>query len=272
VNGAPRDLYVSREDYVIVHMSAVKVLGSWEAAGCWQRIAFRCEPTGEWRATMAEIAAEIGVSERTAKRITTMLRDKGWLHAERRDPQVPTLTWSVPWGEGHGGTHGEGHGGTHGLTSQSATVTPSPEGDTVAPGEGHGDPQQSDTVALTSTKNEEHDKNNPTAAPAAADEGAKATRGMRLPADWEPSDHLKDWFRQQPFMTFVHPWAETTKFKDYWVAQPGQRGVKRDWDATWRNWMRTAAERAGWRPAPDTDGAPGAGDTTRRGIIEAFGG
>jgi hypothetical protein len=27
-------------------------------------------------------------------------------------------------------------------------------------------------------------------------------------------------------------------FVDYWIAQPGQRGVKVDWEATWRNWMR----------------------------------
>ena len=29
------------------------------------------------------------------------------------------------------------------------------------------------------------------------------------------------------------------KFKDYWIAQPGQKGVKLDWDATWRNWVRS---------------------------------
>ena len=35
----------------------------------------------------------------------------------------------------------------------------------------------------------------------------------------------------QPLRTFE-------QFKDYWVAQPGQKGVKLDWDATWRNWVR----------------------------------
>lgn len=28
------------------------------------------------------------------------------------------------------------------------------------------------------------------------------------------------------------------RFRDYWKAQPGQRGVKADWFATWRNWCR----------------------------------
>lgn len=27
-------------------------------------------------------------------------------------------------------------------------------------------------------------------------------------------------------------------FKDYWISQPGQKGVKEDWLATWRNWCR----------------------------------
>jgi len=35
---------------------------------------------------------------------------------------------------------------------------------------------------------------------------------------------------------------ETQKFRDYWVAAPGARGVKLDWEATWRNWMRNAAK------------------------------
>jgi hypothetical protein len=31
---------------------------------------------------------------------------------------------------------------------------------------------------------------------------------------------------------------EHATFVDYWIAQPGQKGVKSDWEATWRNWMR----------------------------------
>jgi hypothetical protein len=66
------------------------------------------------------------------------------------------------------------------------------------------------------------------------------TRGSRLPADWKPSQRLLDWARSEASQ--VDPRRETAKFRDYWQAQPGQRAVKRDWDATWRNWMRKAAE------------------------------
>lgn len=43
--------------------------------------------------------------------------------------------------------------------------------------------------------------------------------------------------------------AHTRRFVDYWRAQPGQKGVKVDWLATWRNWMRRANdERPSQRP------------------------
>ena len=35
---------------------------------------------------------------------------------------------------------------------------------------------------------------------------------------------------------------EFQKFRDYWVAQPGQKGRKCNWDATLRNWLRKASE------------------------------
>lgn len=31
-------------------------------------------------------------------------------------------------------------------------------------------------------------------------------------------------------------------FRDYWIAQPGAKGRKADWLATWRNWVRKDAE------------------------------
>lgn len=78
---------------------------------------------------------------------------------------------------------------------------------------------------------------------------SSTTRGTRLPDGWQPSDALKDWYRQHSEVHCVNAIAETEKFIDYWRAQPGQRGVKLDWDGTWRNWIRTAAERMRGRSA-----------------------
>jgi hypothetical protein len=37
--------------------------------------------------------------------------------------------------------------------------------------------------------------------------------------------------------------SEWSEFRDYWVSVPGQRGVKLDWEATWRNRVREIARR-----------------------------
>lgn len=44
----------------------------------------------------------------------------------------------------------------------------------------------------------------------------------------------------------LSPESVAAEFRDYWSAQPGQRGVKLDWEATWRNWVRR--QRAGPKP------------------------
>ena len=62
-------------------------------------------------------------------------------------------------------------------------------------------------------------------------EGKRETkRATRLPDTWHPraEDGLDN--------------LELAKFRDYWKAVPGQKGTKLDWDATWRNWLRTAGK------------------------------
>ena len=36
----------------------------------------------------------------------------------------------------------------------------------------------------------------------------------------------------------LNPQKVFDSFKDYWVAKAGNQGVKLDWTATWRNWIR----------------------------------
>jgi len=61
-------------------------------------------------------------------------------------------------------------------------------------------------------------------------------RGSRLAQDWFLTKAMGDWATQERPDLDVRQVAE--QFKDYWVAQAGQKGVKLDWDATWRNWVR----------------------------------
>jgi len=64
----------------------------------------------------------------------------------------------------------------------------------------------------------------------------KKTLGKRLANDLVLSDEWKEFcVNERPEL---NPVQTFDKFKDYWIAQAGQKGVKLDWFATWRNWVR----------------------------------
>ncbi len=65
-------------------------------------------------------------------------------------------------------------------------------------------------------------------------------RGSRLPDDWQPTSELVAQMRSEH--PHVDMRVEHAKFVDYWRAVPGAKGRKADWSATWRNWVRRAAE------------------------------
>lgn len=73
---------------------------------------------------------------------------------------------------------------------------------------------------------------------------APPSRGTRLPDDFQVTEELRAWFVEQRFGGTNDFWrSQHDQFKDYWRGRPGGGGVKKDWPATWRNWMRKAAER-----------------------------
>ena len=63
-----------------------------------------------------------------------------------------------------------------------------------------------------------------------------ATRGSRLSADWALPKEWGDWAAKERPELNIAKVAEG--FKDFWIAKPGAGGVKLDWQATWRNWIR----------------------------------
>lgn len=62
--------------------------------------------------------------------------------------------------------------------------------------------------------------------------------GTRIPDDWEPDMAAAE----REGLSAAEATREARKFRNYWQATPGQRGVKLDWPATWRNWCIKAAE------------------------------
>jgi uncharacterized protein YdaU (DUF1376 family) len=81
------------------------------------------------------------------------------------------------------------------------------------------------------------------------DRGVQRSRGSRLPSDWQPSEILKAWAcKERPDLDLA---VVIPKFRDYWSAVPGSKGVKLDWEATFRNFIRS--ERAGARSSAVPD-------------------
>ena len=64
----------------------------------------------------------------------------------------------------------------------------------------------------------------------------RQTHGTRLPVNWTLPEDWADWATAN--VPHIDVDAEAAKFLDYWIAQPGSRGRKADWAATWRNWVR----------------------------------
>jgi uncharacterized protein YdaU (DUF1376 family) len=88
------------------------------------------------------------------------------------------------------------------------------------------DAPQADAKDVASEREKRREEKNP-------------ARASRLPDGWKPQQEDIDEAKR---VLGANASREFQKFRDYWKAQPGQRGVKLDWDATWRNWVRKAAE------------------------------
>jgi len=58
----------------------------------------------------------------------------------------------------------------------------------------------------------------------------------RIPEDFWPSKELLEWHAEH--FEEVDWKLETHKFVDYWSSVSGGKGMKTDWQATWRNWIR----------------------------------
>ena len=62
-------------------------------------------------------------------------------------------------------------------------------------------------------------------------------RGSRLPTDWSLPVDWKTWAEAERPDLNAEKVSES--FKDFWIAKPGAGGVKLNWEATWRNWVRS---------------------------------
>ncbi len=78
----------------------------------------------------------------------------------------------------------------------------------------------------------------------------KSPRGTSLPGDWTLPREWADWAKQA--RPDIDPAAAAESFRDYWVARPGKDGRKSDWQATWRNWIRSQRASPSYSAKPDS--------------------
>lgn len=81
-------------------------------------------------------------------------------------------------------------------------------------------------------------------------ERQQRSQGSRLPPGWFPSESLKAWAEKERNDLEVN--SVIASFRDYWIAVPGSKGLKLDWDATFRNWVRKERQGA-TRKEPNYD-------------------
>jgi hypothetical protein len=80
-------------------------------------------------------------------------------------------------------------------------------------------------------------------------------RGTRLPDDWQPSEVLCKFARDQG----LDPDEVAAEFRDYWIGLPDndRRSRKADWDATFRNRCRAKRDQARGKILPFRPAASG---------------
>lgn len=74
----------------------------------------------------------------------------------------------------------------------------------------------------------------------------KNKRGSRMRDDWEPDGPSIAKAEELGF-TATDTRTEIERFKNYWIAIPGAKGVKLDWQRTFQNWLINASKYASRR-------------------------
>lgn len=75
-------------------------------------------------------------------------------------------------------------------------------------------------------------------------------KASRLPVDWRPNEEGIQYCKNRRPDLDVEETIEA--FRDWWLAVAGSKGVKLDWDRTWKTWVRNEKPKIGNRNAGST--------------------
>jgi hypothetical protein len=108
------------------------------------------------------------------------------------------------------------------------------------PGTERNGPEQSGTKsAVDIITNTNLDNNTPSQQ---QHRSTRTSRGTRLPEDFRPIPNILELARNLGF-TDAEYWDHFERFCDYWRGVSGAKGVKLDWQGTWRNRIKDIADR-----------------------------
>lgn len=185
----------------------------------WSDDAGRCYPG------MAAIARKIRLQERQAQRVVHRLIDAGFVHVT---------------GNGFGGAPGSTRQYRIDLeklkaveSSDTGVAHDTPDNETGVFQDGDGCLPRRETGVSDDTQTvNEPSVNRQREAP-------RSPKGSRLSADWSLPTDWKAWVQQErPDIQDPGIQRIADSFADYWKAKPGKDGIKLDWFAVWRNWIR----------------------------------
>lgn len=97
-------------------------------------------------------------------------------------------------------------------------------------------------------------------------EGVARARGTRISEDWQPDAERCEFARGLG----LDPAAVRDEFVDFWFAVPGSRGLKLDWQKTFKNRCREVAGRRGGRVNGTHAPRPGSKEDTRERTVNAL--
>lgn len=230
-------------------------------------LTFRNAKTGCMCPSRDALSARTGFDASRISTTTALLVSRGWLKKDgaggRGKPTHYTVTVPDEVRKAYMAANGAGKQRTETVTD-SVTVNQlngcqTSNGFHIGNGYQIGIETVTDSVTLPysldeQTRNREEEergavreKQAPDAAPA-----ARPPKGSRMVPEWVIPVAWVTWaLEQQPTWTEARVRQIAETFRDYWLGRPGQGGVKADWAATWRNWIRREAQpRGGIRSPP----------------------
>ncbi|MDW9773069.1 hypothetical protein GOA89_14765 [Sinorhizobium meliloti] len=106
-------------------------------------------------------------------------------------------------------------------------------------------PSQAPSKPLRSQKQEQEQEQEKKEEPV----GSSKKRGSRLSPDWALPEEWRS-YAVKKGLALKRIDIEAEKFKNHWLQQSGQRGVKADWSAAWRNWVLNSLDGFGKSARP----------------------